>query len=373
MHLPQTYSTIPNIFRWYSVPLSSAAISLLIYDLPYQVRHFWVFGAIVYIASLVLFLALLLTHIVRFVVRPALIKASILHPTEGLYVGLFPATLAIFLINGATYAHKLHGVSPHSLLVFWWIYVVLSFVSAIGIPLAQFRFRETQQGPQNLVTTIPLVFAGATAAKVLSLLPTKYSWQGAALGIAAFAVAIQAVGTILALLQQSVLINRFHLAGLPAARERPSLFIAVLAPALTSLAATALGEQALRHFPANTNIPGNGVTDIVGGLVLYHLGIVLGVGFWGLAVWWFCISAASNLSVLARGELGLKEGQLQVFMVVLAHVVTFLAGNELLAVFGWPKGLTVVNEIFGVATIVVWACLVLVGIVGVITGRYMRD
>jgi len=360
-------------WAWYSVPLSSAAISLLIYDLPYQVHNLWVFGAIVYIASLILFLVLLLTHIVRFVVRPALIKASILHPTEGLYVGLFPATLAIFLIDGATYAHKLHGVSHHSLLSFWWIYVVLAFVSAIGIPLAQFRFRETQEGPQSLVTTIPLVFAGATAAKVLSLLPTKYNWQGAALGVAAFAVAIQAVGTILALQQQSALINRFYLTGLPAVRERPTLFIAVLAPALTSLAATALGEQALRYFPASTKIPVDGVADIVGGLALYYFGIVLGVGFWGLAVWWFCISATTNLTVLARGQLGLKEGQLQVFMVVLAHAVTFLAGNELLAVFGWPKGLTVVNEILGVATIVVWACLVLAGIVGVVTGRYMRD
>lgn len=40
--------------------------------------------------------------------------------------------------------------------------------------------------------------------------------------------------------------------------------------------------------------------------------------------------------------------------------------------FGWPKGLTILNEILGVATIVVWALLLVGCLYGLVTGRFAR-
>lgn len=94
-------------------------------------------GAIVYIFSLVLFLVTLLTHVVRFVVRPSLISESIKHPIEGQYVSALPAALGILILNGATYAEKMHGYNTQAMRTFYWIYIVMSVIFAIGTPLVQ--------------------------------------------------------------------------------------------------------------------------------------------------------------------------------------------------------------------------------------------
>jgi len=54
-------------------------------------------------------------------------------------------------------------------------------------------------------------------------------------------------------------------------------------------------------------------------------------------------------------------------------VAFFLASNELLKAFDWPKGLTILNEILGVATIAVWGVLVVGCLLGLVTGRFTMD
>lgn len=92
----------------------------------------------VYVFSLILFLATLAVHVVRFAVRPSLVCNSMTHPDEGMHVASLPAALGILVLNGATYAEKLHGYNRHAITSFFWIYVVLSLVAGIGSPLIQF-------------------------------------------------------------------------------------------------------------------------------------------------------------------------------------------------------------------------------------------
>jgi hypothetical protein len=51
----------------------------------------------------------------------------------------------------------------------------------------------------------------------------------------------------------------------------------------------------------------------------------------------------------------------------------FLSSNELLRAFEWPKGLTLLNEILGVATIIIWGALLLGCLLGLVTGRFAQD
>jgi hypothetical protein len=57
----------------------------------------------------------------------------------------------------------------------------------------------------------------------------------------------------------------------------------------------------------------------------------------------------------------------------MAIATFYLANNEILRAFEWPKGLTLLNEIFGVATIVVWGALMVGCLLGLVTGRFARD
>ncbi|KAF8538780.1 voltage-dependent anion channel [Trichophaea hybrida] len=363
-------------WAWYNVVISTGAVSLLLFNLPYGIHSIWVLGSVIYIIALILFLITLITHLVRFIVRPSLLPGSMVHPVEGQHISSLPAALGILIINGATYAEKLHGYNSHAIRSFFWIYIVLSFIFGISSPLVQFC-----KGPQNRRTTreftsteitgtLPLLLAGPTAAVVLAhLKPTQHR---TALGIMAFGVILQGMGILLSLLFQSSLLNRLHRDGFPPAKQRPALFLASIPPALTSWSCTALAQQALRHFPVKATAPGGNPGFVVGGVALSYVGVALGLVFWGLAVWWFVVAAAGNIGNMSE-IMVLGSGVIEGFMVVFAHAALFLCSNELLSAFEWPKALTVVNEVLGVATVVVWGGLVCACVLGMVTGRLLGD
>lgn len=362
-------------WAWYNLIIASGGVSLLIYHLPYRAHWLWVLGAVVYVASLILFLLTLLVHVVRFLLRPSLFPNSICHPVEGLHVPTFPAALGILILNGATYGAKMHGYSYHAMRTFFWIYIVLSLFFGIAIPLVQFTKGAQNRpapsfGATALSPTLPLLLAGPTAAVVLAHLPAV-GHHRTALGVMAFGVVLQGMGLFVASLYQSPLVARLHSDGLPRARDRPSLFFASIPAALSAWASTALAQQALRHFPKPATAPSGTPDLVVGGVALYYVGITLALALWGVALWWFAIAACACLAGLREMR---TDGEiLDGFMVVFAHVAFFFASNGLLRAFDWPKGLTILNEILGVATIAVWALLIVGCLYGLVTGRFASD
>lgn len=148
------------------------------------------------------------------------------------------------------------------------------------------------------------------------------------------------------------------------------MFLAAAPPALTSYAAVRLAQQALRHFPANSDAP-DGATDIVGGVSLYYGGIVTALIFWGLAAWFIFVALAANLSCL--GQIAIGRQQLQLFNLIFPNAVFALATFEVLKVFGYPHILTVLAEIGGVAVIGSYAVVLLSAIFGITTGQLISD
>lgn len=136
--------------------MSSGGVALIIFSLPYAVKPLWIvgtrcylnsgcenttnlnkIGGIVYIASLIGFLLLLLIHLTRFALNPRVLPASITHHSEGLFVSTFAAALGILIINGATYSEKLHTTHGMALRAFYWIFVVTAVLFGVATPLVQ--------------------------------------------------------------------------------------------------------------------------------------------------------------------------------------------------------------------------------------------
>ena len=107
----------------------------------------------------------------------------------------------------------------------------------------------------------------------------------------------------------------------------------------------------------------------VGGVALLYIGVALVLAFWGLAARRFVFAAVANLSELIQ----LGNEVLKGFTVAFAQAALFLAGNELLRASGRPKASTVVNEILGVATIVVWGVLLVGTVLAMDTGQLVSD
>ncbi|KAI5811998.1 voltage-dependent anion channel, partial [Pyronema omphalodes] len=358
---------------WYNTVLATGSISLILYDLPYHVHRLWVLGSIVYIASLVLFVFTFAVHLLRFMVKPSLLPRSMKHPDEGNHVSSLAAAMGILILNGVTYSEKIHGYNPNAMRTFFWIFVVLSTVFSIMQPLIQFgkpiqehRIRRDFT-PAGMTPFIPLLLAGPVAAGVLAHLEPNF--HQSTFGIFSFGFALQGAGMLLSYLYSANILERLFREGFPPAHERPGLFLASLPPALTCWASSSLAEQAARHFRPDNGTPGGYPDFIVGGVALSYVGVAASLFCWGLAVWWFTVAAVANIGQI----LNLGSEVLEGFMVVFAHAALFLANNQLLRMFQWPKALTIMNEVLGVATVVVWGILMVGCMIGVVTGRLLED
>jgi tellurite resistance protein TehA-like permease len=376
-------------WAWYNVVIASGGIALVLNSLPYRIHRFWIVGAIVYIFSLILFFLTLVTHLVRFIVRPGLIPASVMHPNEGMFISTLPAAMGVLILDAAMYSVKMHHYNFQAMAAFYWIFVVLALVFGIGSPLAHYARSSPEHStsrifintdlhtsvaegdgsqhitPTSLTSFLPLLLAGPAASAVVAHLPEHCSHhqQHAAMGIVSSGVILQGMGILLTLLYQSSIITKLQTVGYK--MLRPALFLTVVGPALTSFAATIIAQKAAVAAPHDPATP-------QAGMAIHHIGIGVGLAFWGLAAWWYVVSTAAMVSKVS--EVTEQPNRfMQIFNVIFAHVALFLASNELLRAFGWPKGLSILNEIFGLGTVVVWVFVMLGLGYGIVSGKLMRD
>ncbi|KAL0640081.1 hypothetical protein Q9L58_000909 [Maublancomyces gigas] len=360
-------------WAWYTTVMSSGGVALLIYELPYQVHRLWVVGSIVYIASLIGFLLLLLIHLARFALNPRLIPASIAHPSEGLFVSTFAAALGILIIDGATYSHKMHTSSGSALRTFYWVFVLVAVIFGVATPLAQFS-RSTpthdtrDSAPMSVQQVLPLTLVGYAAAMVASHIdPGTGSYI--AMPILYMGIAIQGMGILVSLLYLAGFVDSLYRYSLPVAASRPSMFISVGPPAFTAVSFALLAEQCLRHFPGTRTAPDHAV-DIVGGVAMYYISFFIALMFWGLSLWFFLISTFSNLAVLRHMDIGLQ--QLEMFSLIFPNIGFALATTYISKLLGNPKVLAVTAEILDLVVVGAWAIVMLAMIFGIVTGRIFR-
>ncbi|TGZ76585.1 hypothetical protein EX30DRAFT_344755 [Ascodesmis nigricans] len=406
-------------WEWYKPVLTSAAVSLLVLNLPYQSHGVRIFGSIIYYFSAIIFVLTLLVHIIRFAFRPSLIVNSFTHPDEGLHVSIFPAAVGMLILSGAAYTEHLHkSHDNHALRAFFWIYFALTLIFGIGSPLAQFSkgAREARERGERDFTAaavqpiLPFLLAAPVAATAIEYMTDTNNGYPShkAIAILVFGSALHGAGILLSILYLSNVINRHHYYGLSAPLYRSTIFLAASLPALASWGSLLLATQSSRifhHHPdtAPPHDPNPGIPPIWGGYpgpndsnllnlftvppvnppphpitpplhpllspILYLLGVTSSIAFWGLALWFFILAAAANLLSLPT----LSDKTISVMDVVFGHAAFFLASTQLLRVFGLPRALTVLAEILGVATVVVWIVVLLVGVFVVVTGRFRRE
>ncbi|PWW76932.1 hypothetical protein C7212DRAFT_343958 [Tuber magnatum] len=329
-------------WAWYTSIMSSGGVALVLYDLPYGFPGLWILGGIIYLASLVGFFLLLATHIVRFLLNPRLIRTSAAHPSEGPFVSTFAAALGILIIDGATYAEKMHTAHGTALRASFWIFLVVSVIFGVGSPLALFskapHAEQQSRGWEFLshCSYYPRFYPAYPSNTRQSL---------------------------------SNFIDRLYHYSVPSISQRPSMYVAVGPPAFSALSFALLAEQCLRHFPAEKTAPG-GANEIVGGVALYYILLTLSLMFWGLSLWLFLISTCSTLGAL--GQLGVGVQRLQLFALIFPNVGFALATIHLSRLFGHPKVLAITSEVLSLMVIGDWAIVVLAICYGVLSGRIIR-
>ncbi|KAH0606445.1 uncharacterized protein H6S33_004106 [Morchella sextelata] len=366
-------------WAWYTTIMSSGGVALIIFNLPYAVKPLWIVGGIVYMASLIGFLLLLLIHLTRFALNPRVLPASITHQSEGLFVSTFAAAMGILIIDGATYSEKMHTTHGMALRAFYWIFVGVAVLFGVATPLVQFSRTRVARiddeapaardySPMAIQQILPLTLVGYAASTVVSHID-PISGHHLAMPILYTATAVQGMGALLGLIYLAGFVDSLYRNALPSIANRPSMFVSVGPPAFTALSFALMAEQSLKHFPANPSTPGE-TFEVVGGVALYYIGMVMALMFWGLAAWFFCVSVLGN--IVALGEMDIGVQQLQMFALIFPNVGFALASTHLARLLGYPKILAVGAEVLDLVVIVSWAIVAIAMVFGVVSGRIFR-
>ena len=118
-----------------SLDLSSATASYLLLTVdsivPFRFAGLDTIGTIVFLFNLIFFLLCLILITMRFCLFPETFKASLLHPTESLFMPGAVVALGTIFLNIGQYG--LYNVGPwlnEAVLVIFWLFVVLSILAS---------------------------------------------------------------------------------------------------------------------------------------------------------------------------------------------------------------------------------------------------
>ncbi|KAK9597059.1 hypothetical protein V6Z92_003517 [Aspergillus fumigatus] len=286
---------------WYSIPMATGGIAVLLSSTPHQFPGLKTMGKIVYILNLVLFLGISACLIIHFLAKSSALNDSFQEPNESYFIGTCLLALATLILGAENYGNDACGPWLQvALRIVFWIYVVLSTIQAIWHNWYLYHIRMARRQPFALVRLLPLfpaMLTGTMASVLASHQPRHH-----ALPILIGGTTFQGFGFIMSLVIYSDYFSRLRKDGLPKPSDRPEMFIAVGPWSFTALALLGMAEAAVKQFPgqsvifyadASTSQP----VSVPTGDIALVLAALVAIFVWTMAAFCLCIAV---LSVLAQ-------------------------------------------------------------------------
>ncbi|KAH6609771.1 malic acid transport [Trichoderma cornu-damae] len=272
-------------WAWYTLPMSTGGLSLLIFAQPNQFNGLKSIGLAVYIINIIIFSLVTMTMIARFFLHAGELSRSITHPREGFFLPTFFLSLATIITSTQRYAIPENNETlKWAIQAAFWVYVALTALLAIG--QYSYVFAAHSLSLQNFMPTLilpifPIMLSGTIASVIAATQP-----EIAAMPILVAGLTCQGLGMSVAILMYAHMIGRLIQSGLPNREHRPGLFMCVGPPAFTALALIGMA---------------NGVPDSVEDIsidrtVIRTVAVLVAVSLWALSFWWFGIAVVAVVS-----------------------------------------------------------------------------
>ncbi|KZM24063.1 transmembrane transport [Ascochyta rabiei] len=279
-------------WAWYTFPMSTGGLALLLSPStqPHTFQGLEIIAKIVYIFDLVIFTLITCAMLYRFTQQPSLLRESIFHPTEGLFMPTIFLSLASII--GGTKLYGIPSSGPWLVVayrVLFWIYFAVTFLVAIGMYYVLFchpSLKVDDMTPAWDLPIFPVMLTGTIAAIGASSQPTEQ-----AVPIIVAGVLSQGLGMIVSVLMYACYIRRMIQFGFPSPTSRPAMFIAVGPPAFTSLALIGMAEA----WPEDANYFGTDGASLR--VVLLILATMSSLFIIGAAFWFFFIALLATCAV----------------------------------------------------------------------------
>ena len=272
-------------WAWFTLPMSSGGISLLLHVQPYQFNGLRTIGTVVYAINLVIFTLVCLTMICRFIFHPSTIMKSITHPREGFFFPTFFLAIATLITSTQRYAiPKDDPKFIWATQTIFWAYTVVTFVLAVGQYVYLFAgqsFSVQTMMPVWLLPIFPVMLTGTVSSVILE---TQHNINPLPLIVAGLTG--QGLGFCVSMMMYAHMIGRLMQSGLPNREHRPGLFMNVGPPAFTALALVGLANRLPDTISSIDKLP----IDVN---TIRAVALMCAIFIWTLSLWWFLIAAIS--------------------------------------------------------------------------------
>ncbi|KAL2803213.1 C4-dicarboxylate/malic acid transporter [Aspergillus granulosus] len=311
-------------FTWafFTLTMATGGIANVIYNIPYRFRGLEAIGIVFFLANIVFYFLIWALLLTRFYLFPYTFKASLLHPTESLFVPASVVSFGTILINVSQYGTDNAGVwLTNAVNILFWVDAALAVISSAGIYLLLWStqtFTIAQMTPIWIFPAYPMLIIGPHA----GLLSAKLE-PSRTLPIIIGGTTIQGVGFLVSLMVYSAFIYRLMSQKLPRENIRPGMFVSVGPSAFTVTGIVTMAAQADRCFPSDFMGDGTLAANVLKIVVNFA-----SLWLWGLAIFFFFIASFAHVSAIGPGRMIFTMGWFSfVFPNTALITSTFAIGN----------------------------------------------
>jgi len=270
-------------WAWFTLPMSTGGLSLLIFAQPHQFAGLRSIGFSIYVANILIFVMVTGLIAARFLVHPGDMSTSIKHPREGFFVPTFFLSIATLITSTSRYAIPASDVG-----LIWairgafWAYLVATLLLAVGqysFVFATHSFGLDTMMPTWILPIFPVMLSGTIASVIAANQPDI-----SAVSIIVAGLTCQGLGFAVAIMMYTHMVGRLMQAGLPNREHRPGLFMCVGPPAFTALAILGMANG----LPNDVDPDMDGQVFDQG--IIRTIALMSAIFLWALSLWWFGIA-----------------------------------------------------------------------------------
>ncbi|KAL7627197.1 hypothetical protein AAE478_003973 [Parahypoxylon ruwenzoriense] len=275
-------------WAWFTLPMSTGGLSLLIFAQPHQFPGLRQIGLFVYIVNIIIFVSLTFTMLSRFFLHHGDFYKSISHPREGFFFPTYFLSIATLITSTQRYAIPAHDTAlVWAIQTAFWGYVVITLILAVGqysFVFAAHNLELQTMMPTWILPIFPIMLSGTIASVIADMQPDI-----SAVPIAIAGMSCQGLGLSVAVMMYAHMVGRLMSAGLPNREHRPGLFMNVGPPAFTALAFIGMANGLPNTFDREMD----GFIDVH---LIRTFAIIGAIFLWALSLWWFFIAAIAVIS-----------------------------------------------------------------------------
>ncbi|WPH02860.1 Hypothetical protein R9X50_00572800 [Acrodontium crateriforme] len=285
-------------WSWFTMTMATGGVANVLSSVPYRFNGLYAIGCIFFLLNIALFLMNCVMISLRFYYYPSTFRASILHPTESLFVPAALISFGTILLNVSEYGVMTGKAGPwleHAMIVLFWTYCALAVLFSCGIYLVMWStqtFTISQMTPVWIFPAYPLLIIGPHAGVLAKQVPSA---DGLLIILTAFV--LQGTGFMVSLMIYAAFLYRLMTQKLPQESLRPGMFISIGPSGFTISGLINMGQILPRVVPPD--FMGDGE---LAGKVSKILANWAGLWLWGLAIWFFLVSVGAHWSTIRHGR-----------------------------------------------------------------------